>query len=60
MGFPELWTAAHHGRTEEVRRLLAEGADIEEHGGPRASSALHAAVYHGREVRSSSSSALLL
>ena len=50
MGFPALWSAANHGKTEEVRRLLKEGADIEEKLGPRASSALHAAVYQNREA----------
>ena len=31
---PALWTAATHGQTETVLQLLAEGADINEKGGP--------------------------
>ena len=31
---PTLWTAASGGRTEEARKLLADGADVEEKGGP--------------------------
>jgi hypothetical protein len=42
-----LWTAASLGEVEEVRRLLAEGADIQEKGGRMRSSPLHAAVWCG-------------
>ncbi|KAJ1476988.1 caspase-3 [Baffinella frigidus] len=33
---PALWTACGQGRVAEVRQLLADGADIEERGGPGA------------------------
>ncbi|KAJ1484228.1 ankyrin repeat-containing domain protein [Baffinella frigidus] len=42
--YPALCAAASEGRTEEVRVLLVAGADIEERGGPGASTALHHAV----------------
>jgi Ankyrin repeats (3 copies) len=41
---PALWTAASLGQPEEVLRLLAGGADIQEKGGRRESSALHEAI----------------
>ena len=31
--YPTLWKAAYGGRTEMVRQLLADGADVEEPGG---------------------------
>ena len=41
---PALWTAVSRGSLEEVGKLLAEGADIEEKGGEFEWTALHAAV----------------
>ena len=63
--YPALWTASSLGQTEEVRRLLANDADIEERGGPTECSPLAVAVsspgreqlvglllHHGAEVSS--------
>ncbi|KAJ1483486.1 ankyrin repeat-containing domain protein [Baffinella frigidus] len=47
--YPALWTASGQGRTEEVQRLLTEGAAIEERGGPKESSPLNEASLYGRE-----------
>ena len=47
---PALFTAAAGGWLAEVRRLLADGADIEESGGPRECSPLHEAAFHGRQA----------
>ena len=44
---PALWTAAEEGQTEELRRLLLEGAAIEERGGLLESSPLHVAADSG-------------
>jgi ankyrin repeat protein len=41
---PELWTAASRGQVGKVRQLLTEYADVEEKGGPKASTALHEAA----------------
>jgi len=48
---PPLWRAAARGRTAEVRRLLVEGADIEEKGGRRMleCTPLRIAAEEGRE-----------
>lgn len=45
---PVLWTASRDGRTEEVRQLLVDGANMEEKGGGLQSTALTAAVESGR------------
>ena len=43
-----LWTSAWQGKTDDVRRLLAEGAeDIEGKGGPTQCTPLYVAVLHG-------------
>ena len=42
--------AAARGRTEEVERLLEDGADIEERGGPWKSSALQEAAVGSHEL----------
>ena len=48
---PALWTAVSHGRTGEVRRLLAdEGGDIEDRGGPTGCSPLSVAAVFGQEA----------
>jgi ankyrin repeat protein len=47
VGGPALWTAASLGRSEEVGRLLREGADIEEKGGYDNTTPLHEAVNRG-------------
>jgi hypothetical protein len=47
--YPALWTASSLGQTEEVRRLLANDADIEERGGPTECSPLAVAATAGRE-----------
>ncbi|KAJ1474697.1 ankyrin repeat-containing domain protein [Baffinella frigidus] len=44
---PALWTASSRGRTEDVRRLLAGGADTQERGGTRRTSPLHCSSIHG-------------
>ncbi|KAJ1479557.1 ankyrin repeat-containing domain protein, partial [Baffinella frigidus] len=44
-----LWTAARAGRIEKVRKLLADGADIEEKGG-EGTSALFEATTKGFET----------
>ncbi|KAJ1483798.1 ankyrin repeat-containing domain protein [Baffinella frigidus] len=49
MVFPALWVAAAQGETVEVHRLLAEGAAIEERGGPNESSPLTVAAWAGYE-----------
>jgi ankyrin repeat protein len=41
-----LWTAASLGQVDEARQLLAEDADVEEKGGPKASTPLHEAASH--------------
>jgi len=46
---PSLWIAAARGRTAEVKKLLADGADIEERGGPWKSSALQEAAVGSHE-----------
>jgi ankyrin repeat protein len=45
--FPELWTAASLEQVDEARQLLAEGADVNEKGGPNASTPLHEAADSG-------------
>ncbi|KAJ1473746.1 ankyrin repeat-containing domain protein, partial [Baffinella frigidus] len=45
---PPPWTATSLGRTEEVRRLLAEGADVQDIG-EEGSSLLHAAAAEANE-----------
>ncbi|KAJ1482806.1 ankyrin repeat-containing domain protein, partial [Baffinella frigidus] len=47
---PALWTASADGRVEDVRRLLAEGADIEGRGGPQQCTPLCAAAEGGHRV----------
>ncbi|KAJ1472802.1 ankyrin repeat-containing domain protein, partial [Baffinella frigidus] len=42
--------AASQGRTEKVKQLLANGADIEERGGPYRSTPLHIASLSNYEV----------
>ena len=49
MVFPALWTAAAQGQVQTVLRLLADGAAIEETGGPNESSALIVAAWGGYE-----------
>ena len=44
---PPLWTAARDGSNEDVRRLLQAGGDIEEIGGPDATSPLEEALDQG-------------
>ncbi|KAJ1466454.1 ankyrin repeat-containing domain protein [Baffinella frigidus] len=44
---PALWTAASQGRLAEVRKLVADGAALEEKGGLRETSPLHAAASQG-------------
>jgi ankyrin repeat protein len=46
---PALWTAASHGRAEEVRHLLMAGADIAERGGTSSFTPLHEAAFQGHE-----------
>ncbi|KAJ1470213.1 hypothetical protein T484DRAFT_1848623 [Baffinella frigidus] len=46
---PALWIAAACGKEEDVRQLLADGADIEERGGPWKSSALQEAAVGSHE-----------
>ena len=41
---PELWTAASLGQVGKVRQLLTEDVDVEERGGPEASTPLYEAV----------------
>ncbi|KAJ1484787.1 ankyrin repeat-containing domain protein, partial [Baffinella frigidus] len=45
-----LWTAARKGTMEDARRLLANGAHIEERGGKGKSSPLHCSASRGRGV----------
>ena len=47
--YPALWTASRHGRTDEVRQLLAGKVDVEEKGGASECTALHAAASHDHE-----------
>jgi len=47
---PALWAAARDGRTEEVRQLLAEKADVEERGGSAKFTPLHIAAFQGRDA----------
>jgi|Transcript_21792 ankyrin repeat protein len=42
-----LWTAASLGQVEKARQLLAEGADVDEKGGPKESTPLHEAADDG-------------
>jgi len=44
----ELWNAAFHGRTEKVKRLLEDGADIEEKNWEDSATALHGAAERGK------------
>jgi ankyrin repeat protein len=45
---PELWTAVSQGQVGKVRQLLTEDVDVEEKGGPTASTPLHeAAMLYG-------------
>ncbi|KAJ1482796.1 ankyrin repeat-containing domain protein, partial [Baffinella frigidus] len=46
---PALWRASLNGHTEEVRRLLAEGADIEGKGGEDECTPLLAAAQTGND-----------
>ena len=46
---PALWTAAKEGRAGEVERRLAEGAHIDEEGGPYGCTALTIAACMGKE-----------
>jgi hypothetical protein len=47
---PELWLASLRGRTQEVRRLLVFGADIDAKGGLMRSSPLQEAALAGQEA----------
>jgi ankyrin repeat protein len=44
---PGLWTAVSLGQVDEARQLLVEGADVDEKGGPTASTPLHEAARRG-------------
>ncbi|KAJ1467016.1 ankyrin repeat-containing domain protein [Baffinella frigidus] len=46
---PALWMAVTLGRLEEVRQLVADGADIDESGGPDKTTPLHEAAGRGYE-----------
>jgi ankyrin repeat protein len=46
---PALWIAACGGHIDDVRRLLAEEVDIEETGGPHATSPLYEAAFYNFE-----------
>ncbi|KAJ1475208.1 ankyrin repeat-containing domain protein, partial [Baffinella frigidus] len=48
-GAPALWSAAQAGRTQEVLKMLAEGADFEERGGPTLTTPLFIAAHKGHE-----------
>ncbi|KAJ1468062.1 ankyrin repeat-containing domain protein [Baffinella frigidus] len=47
---PTLWSAASQGRSEEVHKLLAAGADFEEKGGTWEFSPLHEASFQGHDA----------
>jgi hypothetical protein len=44
---PALWRAASSGQAEEVKRLVADGAEIEESGGPFKTTPLNEASWQG-------------
>jgi len=48
-GAPALWCAATLGRTNEVLKLLAAGADVDEKGGPTLNTPLFVAAHQGHE-----------
>ena len=48
-GAPALWSAASHGQTSEVLKLLKDGADVEERGGPTFTTPLFVASCQGHE-----------
>ena len=47
---PALWTAVSLDQIEEVRQLLADGADVEERGGEGETTPLSTAAAHGHEA----------
>ena len=49
-GKQALWAAATLGQLEEMRVLLAGGADTEERGGPEPGTPLHWAAFWGQKA----------
>ena len=47
--YPPLWTATKLGQMDVVRKLLEDGADIQEKGGLDDTTPLHQAARYGRE-----------